>query len=100
MTLEPTYSTRINRFTGDRSVGRRFNYAHAGRSSSLQPLSFLAVARLRDFDFVVRGPLDGEQDASIGFVRDQPQQFSLFIVLLDDGQSAVSNGAGGPIHLI
>jgi hypothetical protein len=43
----------------------------------------------------VRGPLDREQDASIGFVGDQPKQFGLFVVLLDEGQSAVSNGAGG-----
>jgi len=36
-------------------------------------LIILSAARLdRDFDFVVTGPLDGEQDASIGLVRDQP----------------------------
>jgi hypothetical protein len=47
--------------------------------------------------FVVR--LRELPHASIGFVRDQPKQFSLFVVLLDEGQSAVSNGAGGCLRL-
>jgi hypothetical protein len=56
-------------------------------------LVILAAARFdRDFNFVVTGVLDCEQDASIGFVRDAPQQLSPLVVLLDKGQSAVSGG--------
>ena len=48
-------------------------------------LAIVATARFdRDFDFVVTGPLDGEQDASIGLVRDQPLQLSLLVVLLGE----------------
>jgi hypothetical protein len=57
-------------------------------------LVILAAARFdRDFDFVVTGVLDGEQDTSIRFVGDPPQQLGLLVVLLDKGQSAVSDGA-------
>jgi hypothetical protein len=38
-------------------------------------------------------PIGGEQDTSIRFIRDQAQQFSLFVVLLDEGESAISDGA-------
>jgi len=66
------------------------------RRSCARSWSFLAVARFnRNFDFVVTGSLDREQDASIGFVSDQPKQLSLLVILLDEGQSAISNGAGG-----
>jgi hypothetical protein len=57
-------------------------------------LIILSAARFdRDFDFVVTGVLDREQDASIGFIRDPPQQLSPIIVLLGESQSAVSDGA-------
>jgi hypothetical protein len=63
-------------------------------SVCVQRRSFLAIARFdRDFDFVVTGVLDREQDASIGFIGELPQQLSLLVVLLDEGQSAVSDGA-------
>jgi hypothetical protein len=62
---------------------------------SRQPRSFPAIARLdRNFYFVVAGVLDGEQDASISFVGEKSQQFSPVVVLLDEGQSKVSHGAG------
>jgi len=55
----------------------------------------LAVARFdRDFNSIEQGPLDGAQDASVRFVSDQPKQLSLLVVLLDEGQSAISDGAG------
>jgi hypothetical protein len=64
-------------------------------SVCVQCRSFLAIARFdRDFDFVVTGVLDREQDASIRFVGEQPKEVSLLVVLLDEGQSAVSDGAG------
>jgi hypothetical protein len=52
-------------------------------------LVILAAAGFdRDFNFVVTGVIDREQDTSIRFVGDQPKQLSLLIVLLDEGQSA------------
>jgi hypothetical protein len=58
--------------------------------------SILAFSRFNgNFDFVVTGSLDREQDASIGFVSNQPKKLRLLVVLLDQGQSAISNGAGG-----
>ena len=57
--------------------------------------SFLAVARFERgrLGFVVTGVLDREQDAAIGFIGKLPQQLSLLVVILDEGQSSVSDGA-------
>jgi hypothetical protein len=47
-------------------------------------LVILAARVDRDLDFVVTGMLDGEQDASIRFVGDPPQQLGLLVVLLGE----------------
>jgi hypothetical protein len=58
-------------------------------------LVILAAARFdRDFDFVVTGMLDIEQDTTIRFVREQSQQSRVLDVRLGKGQSAISDGAG------
>jgi hypothetical protein len=60
----------------------------------VRPWSFLSVTRFdRDFDFVVTGVLDREQDASIGFVGELPQELSLLVILLDESQFTVPDGA-------
>jgi hypothetical protein len=42
-------------------------------------LTVVAARFDRDLDFVVRGMLNREKDPSIGFVGDQPQQFSFLL---------------------
>lgn len=70
----------------DRAARDRWRYA--------RDRSFLGIARFdRDFDFVVMGSLDSEQDAPVGFVSDQPKKLSRLVVLLGEGQSAVSDRA-------
>jgi hypothetical protein len=41
----------------------------------------------------VTGVRDGEQHTSLGFIGKLSQELSLLVVLLDEGQSAVSDGA-------
>ena len=57
--------------------------------------SSLYVARFERgwLGFVMRGVLDREQYSALGFIGELPQQLSLLTVLLDEGQSAVSDGA-------
>jgi hypothetical protein len=55
--------------------------------------SILAARFVRHLDFVEAGMLHREQDPAIGLVGDQAQQLSLLVVLLDESQSAISNGA-------
>jgi hypothetical protein len=45
-----------------------------------------------------RRPSCGEQNTSIGFIGDEAQQSCLLIVLLDEGQSSISDGAGVAHH--
>jgi hypothetical protein len=64
---------------------------------SATPSAFRRLDRWRLYFYTgaARGkPLGCEQYASIGFVGDQVKQTSLFVVLLDKGQSAISDGAG------
>jgi hypothetical protein len=45
----------------------------------------LSVARFdRDFDFVVTGVLDREQDTAICFIGKLPQELSFLVVLLEE----------------
>ena len=43
--------------------------------------------------FVVAGVVDREQHPAIRFIGEQSQKLSLLVVLLREGQSAVSDGA-------